>query len=83
MNINISQLPQSPSAMVGKQPQTQAANGEFKALMGEFAMPENESTPTATEGIVNLPLEPVTDKDTVESIQHHAQDSLRYHNVRS
>ena len=78
MNINISHLPQSASATVGKQPQTQTANAEFKALMGEFAMPENESTTTASEGIVKLPSEPVTNKDTVESIQHHAQDSLSW-----
>ncbi|WP_303842483.1 hypothetical protein [Selenomonas ruminantium] len=78
MNINISHLPQSASATVGKQPQTQTANAEFKALMGEFAMPENESTTTAAEGIVKLPSEPVTNKDTVESIQHHAQDSLSW-----
>jgi len=83
MNINISHLPQSASATVSKQPQTQTANAEFKALMGEFAMPENESTTTAAEGIVKLPSEPVTNKDTVESIQHHAQDSLRCHNFRS
>ena len=78
MNINISHLPQSASATVGKQPQTQTANAEFKALMGEFAMPENESTTTAAEGIVKLPSDPVTNKDTVESIQHHAQDSLSW-----
>ena len=78
MNINISHLPQSASATVGKQPQTQTANAEFKALMGEFAMPENESTTTAAEGIVKLPSEPVTNKDTVESIQHHAQDNLSW-----
>ena len=77
MGIYISKLTDSPSAAVNTQSQPQA-NGAFKALMSKFSPPENEPVAPVTEKSAPLPLPPVANKDTVESIQNHAQDNLSW-----
>jgi hypothetical protein len=77
MRIYISKLTDSSSATVSKQSQSQA-NGEFKALMHEFAPPEYEPVAPAAKKSDQLPLQPVASKDSVESIQNHAQDNLSW-----
>ena len=77
MGIYISKLTDSPSAAVNTQSQPQA-NGAFKALMSEFSPPENEPVVPVTEKSDQLPLQPVASKDSVESIQNHAQDKLSW-----
>ena len=54
MGIYISKLTDSPSATVSKQSQSQA-NGEFKALMREFAPPENEPVAPAAKKATSCP----------------------------
>ena len=77
MGIYISKLTDSPSAAVSKQSQPQA-NDDFKVLMNEFSPAENEPAAPVAEKSDHLPVQPVSSKDTVESIQHHAQDSLSW-----
>ena len=77
MGIYISKLTDSPSAAVSKQSQPQA-NDDFKVLMNEFSPAENEPAAPVAEKSDHLPVQPVSSKDTVESIKHHAQDSLSW-----
>lgn len=77
MGIYISKLTESPSAAVNTQSQPQA-NGAFKALMSEFSPPENEPVTPAAEKSNHLPLQPVANENTVESIKRHAQDNLSW-----
>ena len=77
MGIYISKLTDSPSAAVSKQSQPQA-NGDFKVLMNEFSPAENEPAAPVAEKSDHLPVQPVSSKDTVESIKSHAQDNLSW-----
>ena len=77
MGIYIRKLTDSPSAAVSKQSQPQA-NGDFKVLMNEFSPAENEPAAPVAEKSDHLPVQPMSSKDTVESIKSHAQDNLSW-----